>query len=509
MKNSRKLILNTVLLTMVAFLMQTVGVAFNVYLTNRIGAVGIGLFQLTMTVYGMAATFATAGVRLGSTRLSIDLLARDPAASAQKAMRLCLGYSLALSCVMGAVLYAGAPLAAQHWLRDIRTEPALRWLALCLPSVSLGVAAQGYFTAVRTIVKSAAVQVLEQAVKIAVVVVLLVRMLPRGVDYACLAIVYGMCAGEMAGMLLSFLFLWRDPLMRRRKKGRSLRLMELFHIAGPDAAGTCIRSVLLTTEHLLIPRGFQASGRSAEEAMRIYGVIHGMTLPVLLYPSAVLSSLSSLLVPEFSQLRVRGQEGRIDMAAKRILRLSLLYSVFAAGVFYAFAEPLSLRIYGNTDAARYLQVLAPLVPVMYVDMSVDGMLKGLDLQKYSMLYNIIDTGMCVALVPLLIPRLAVKGYMMILFASEIYNFAFSLRRLLMVTKTVKLKFTDIAKPVLCAAISALLPLGISNAMNPGFLGKSTLWLGLAICAGGGIYLAALMLSGSFTREDIKSLRKAV
>ena len=85
MKPTRKLILNTALLTAASFIMQTVTVSYNVYLTNRIGAAGIGLFQLTLTVYAMAMTFACAGVRLGATRLNIDLLAKDPAASARQA----------------------------------------------------------------------------------------------------------------------------------------------------------------------------------------------------------------------------------------------------------------------------------------------------------------------------------------------------------------------------------------------------------------------------------------
>jgi len=243
--------------------------------------------------------------------------------------------------------------------------------------------------------------------------------------------------------------------------------------------------------------------------MRIYGVIHGMALPVLLYPSAVLSSLASLLVPEISELRVQKRNDQINAAVHKILKLSLLYGVFAGGMFFAFATPLSQRIYGNTDAARYLQILAPLVPIMYMDMSVDGMLKGLDEQKASMMYNIIDSGLCVALVYILLPRMAIKGYIIVLYVSEIYNFFFSIRRLMKVTGAPRLTPRAVMEPLLCVACAALIPLGIFAAASPGAPGRSTPALGLAIAGAGVFYFVALYLIGAVKPEDLRQVRRAV
>ena len=510
MKPTRKLILNTALLTAASFAMQTVAVSYNVYLTNRIGAAGIGLFQLTLTVYSMGMTFACAGVRLGATRLNIDLLARDPGVSARRSMRLCLLYALALSTAVAAALFCAAPFIARGWLHDARTTQSLQWLAVGLPFVSVTAAIQGYFTAARTVYKSALSQGFEQGVRVLCVIFFLGRMLPRGVEYACLAIVYGMVIGEIAVLGFSLALLRQSQYMKRRARPQDRpRLKDLLHIAGPDAAGTCARSVLLTTEHLLIPRGFEASGRSKEEAMRIYGVVHGMALPVLLYPSAVLSSLASLLVPEISLLRVQQKSGEINSAVQTILKMSLLYGVFAGGMFFAFAEPICLRVYGSAEAARYLQLLAPLVPVMYLDMSVDGMLKGLDEQKASMLYNIIDSGICVVLVYLLLPTMAIKGYIIVLFVSEIYNFFFSIRRLLKVTQAPRPTLRGALQPLLCVACAALIPLGAVSALRPGALGRSTFWLAAAIGGAGVFYFLTLYLVGSIRGEDLKAARRAV
>jgi len=503
--------MNTVLLTAAAFVMRTVDVSYNVFLTNRIGAAGIGLFQLTLTVYTMAVTFACAGVRFGATRLNIDLLAKDPLASLRKPMLMCLGWALAVSSIIAIVLYNTAPVIAEHWLHDIRTEPSIRMLALGLPMVSLTAAMTGYFTAVRTVYKSALTQGFEHAIKIAFVIFFLGRMLPQGLEYAALAIVYGMVIGQVAALVLAALLLQQSKYIKRKARMHDkVKLRNLLRIAGPEAAGACARSVLLTTEHLLIPRGFQASGRSNEEAMRIYGVVQGMTLPVLLYPSAVLSSLAALLVPEFSQLRVQGKTDQINSSVSKVLKLAMLYGLFAGGMFYAFATPLSQAIYGSDDAAKYLQLLAPLVPIMYLDMSVDGMLKGLDQQKASMMYNIFDSAICVVLVWLLLPRLAIKGYIIVLFVSEIYNFFFSIRRLLKVTNAPRPTLQSVVEPILCVAAAAMIPIALSKALLPQAL-NSVPGLVIAIGLSAVIYFAALRCTGCIKQEDLKafSLRYVV
>ena len=45
-------------------------------------------------------------------------------------------------------------------------------------------------------------------------------------------------------------------------------------------------------------------------------------------------------------------------------------------------------IYPGTDAGRYIRLLAPLIPVMYIDTTVDSMLKGLGEQLYCMTVSI-------------------------------------------------------------------------------------------------------------------------
>ena len=77
MKNIRKFLLNAVMLCAVSMLMRTVGVAFNVYVSNRAGAESMGLYSLLSGVYGFALTFATSGVNLATMRLVASALGKN------------------------------------------------------------------------------------------------------------------------------------------------------------------------------------------------------------------------------------------------------------------------------------------------------------------------------------------------------------------------------------------------------------------------------------------------
>ncbi|MBQ2774476.1 MAG: oligosaccharide flippase family protein [Clostridia bacterium] len=498
MKNTRRLLINTLILTATAFLMRTIGVSFNIYLTNKIGASGIGLFSLVTTVYTMAVTFSTAGLKLASTRLVVEDNGRGLGNSA-KIMRMCILYGLFVGIAMACVLAAGANIIAEYWLNDMRTVSALRILALSLPFVAMSSALSGYFTAERTISKYAVVQVIEQITKISVVVLTLSSQLSKGLEFACDAIVAGMTASEAVSFSCSFI-LFKLTKKERRLPVREQKadVKEMLRIALPDAAGSCARSVLLTIEHLLIPVGFRKSGQSSDSAMAVYGTIHGMALPIILYPAAILTSLSSMLVPEFAECSAQNNKERIESMAARVIKITMLFSLGTAGVMYVFADELSMCIYNNLDSAMYLRVLAPLLPIMYMDTTVDGILKGLDQQVYSMRYNIIDSALCVVLVYILIPKYSVTGYIVILFVSELINFYLSLRRLIKVCKLDIDLINGLLKPAICILASFFLVRVIASGAIDGKLILTAVIT--FVCA---VYILLLTLTGSVSGSDMR------
>ncbi len=418
--------LHTIIMTAVNLLMRTVGVWFNSYLTNHIGASGMGLFQLIMSVYSLAVTFSCAGIRLATTRLSVEirtLKKNDP----DKSLTFCITYAGICGSIVGIILFIFSDLIGISVLENSATAFPLKILSVSLPFVAMSSALSGYFTSCEMTPHYSVIQMIEQGVKIAIVTYLIGNSSYYDSTYLCISIVTGMTSSEIISCILAT-FLKNRVIKKDRTKSK-INLFDFWRIALPDATGTCIRSILLTVEHILIPKGFKKSGINAQNALASYGVIHGMAMPLILYPGALISSVSMLLVPKLASYYELSENKNIRYTVIRNLKRTLLYSFACAVFFYLSAPILSELIYKTNEAAKYIKILSPLVPIMYTDMITDGMLKGLDAQVYSMKYNIIDSAMCVILVYFLIPASSVNGYIFILYASELLNFVLSISKL--------------------------------------------------------------------------------
>ena len=425
---------------------------------------------------------------------SVDAISKDRA-DVKKVLRRCLLSILLVAVVVALILYTGSDLISQHWLYDSRTAQPLRLLSLSLPFIAMSAALSGYFTAIRRAGVYAGVQVLEQLVRVASTAGFLHMLSGRGLEASCIAIVLGSCVSDLISFLASF-FLSKWMVRRQRNQHRVMLHLNrrLLRIAVPDAVGAWVRSILLTIEHLLIPIGFKKSGISSENALATYGTIHAMTLPV------DFENLFFLMVRRPPRATLFPYTTLFRAIINRVLYAALLFSLLVAGVFYAYAGELSNAVYHSSDTKPFLQLLAVLVPVMYLDMAVDGMLKGLDQQLSSMRYNIIDSGLCVILVYFLIPRYSVKGYIITLFVSEILNFYLSLRRLIRVS-TLRLNWRRILNPILCMTC-AVTGVRLVATLLPAPLLHSVPWLVGAILATSCAYLLALRCSGGITQQDL-------
>ena len=133
MRRKQRLMFNTALLTASALVMRAVTMAFQAWLASRIGAAGIGLYQLTGSVTVLFAAFAVSGIRFAATRLVSEEVGLERGAGVKGAMLRCLCYALLFGCAAGGILYVLAEPMGFLWVGDARTVRSLRIAALGLP----------------------------------------------------------------------------------------------------------------------------------------------------------------------------------------------------------------------------------------------------------------------------------------------------------------------------------------------------------------------------------------
>ena len=474
-----RMLRDTLLLTGIAFASRGLGLLIQALVSRRLGAAGLGRFQLLLSVYGLGATLAVSGVRFAVTRLTAEALGRGRRETLRAVLAPAFGYALFFSLLAAGLLWAGAPSLAVSWAGGPEAARPLRLLAPSLPFLAFSAVIGGFFTAAGRVGRAALLSLSEQLL----FTLLTMRFLPRAADGQSLlagASLLSSGASFLAALPL-FLAELRSQGPQRRAPGGLRRLLR---IALPLALSSYARTALGTLRHLLIPGGLRRAGASAEEALSAYGTVHGMVFPLLLFPSALLTSLAELLIPALTALQVSGRQAELERRAGRIFGLCYRFAVCCAAILCCFGGELGELVYASAEAGRFIRLLSPLVIVMYMDTVTDGMLKGLGEQLHSMGINVLDAALSLLLVIWLLPLWAVRGYLFTVFFSECFNFALSMKRLRRILR-LRLGARELLWPPLLA-FGAACTARLAARLLPG---AGVLPLALGIAAAAGLYAA--------------------
>lgn len=501
---------NAFILTATSLILRTVGIFFRVYLSNKVGAEGMGLYQLVFSIYILASTFASSGISTGVTRLIAEEAGRGTRKSIRRILRRAIAVSVLIGVASSLLVAGGAGAIGKYMLGDMRAVPSLRILSIGLPFMGVTSCLRGYFIARRKVSSSSKAQMFEQLVRIAAIMLIIDRFASQGIGMACAAVMIGDTLAEIG----SCLYLAIGYLYDRRKlptaagaipaKPQGI-LRRLMGIAVPITAGRYLNTALRTVENILVPDTLSRFSGSKERALSEFGMLKGMAMPILFFPSSFLSAFSTLLIPEISEAAAMNQSRRVAKAVNSSLRITLLLSIPISGVFALFSGPLGQLIYHSDEVGFMIGVLAPIMPFMYLESVVDGLLKGLNQQVSSLKYSVLDSVLRIGAIVLLVPLQGMKGFLFVMIVSNILTAWLNIHRLLKVTG-VRMQWGQwLFKPLLAMTTGGVLALAVQSAL------RDTLPLlavtVLSALAGVLLYAGLLFLFGCVTKEDLRWARR--
>ncbi|MBQ2835263.1 MAG: oligosaccharide flippase family protein [Clostridia bacterium] len=433
MKTLKIFVLNTFILLISSVVLQVITLFFNIYISNSIGEEAVGVFALVMSVYAFGITLASAGINIATTRVVAEELACKNEVGAKIAARRCLFFSLILGLGASFIFLIFSDFITENCLHNRISKNVIYLICIALPFISMSSAINGYFTAVRRVYKNAIAKFGEEFVKIACAITFFNHFMPDSADSACYSLILADVISEISSFLHLYILYLRDKhgsLLESRYKDLDGYNKRILRITIPVALTSYLRSGLSTIKQLIIPSSLQRSGMNASNSLISYGIVNGMAMPIIMFPVILVTSFSGLLVPEFSRYYTQGRYKKIRSVSLIILISTLIFSLVVAIFIFIFADKLSNLIYHKTEIAKYLRILAPLIVVMYLDIVIDGILKGLDAQVDVMIVNVFDCIVSIAFIYFLVPILGFSGYIISIFISEVIDFTLSGRKLL-------------------------------------------------------------------------------
>ncbi len=432
---------NTAILTATALLLRFAGMIFKIWLSAKVGSEAIGLYQIIMSVYICLSSFASSGISTAVTRLVTDELAVS-GGGVKKIVSKGILLTLTAAAICFLLMFFGADLISLYFINDIRAKTSIKILSVALIFIGLCSCFRGYFIARRKALSSSLSQITEQVVRIAVTAGMLFVLPEITVATASVAIVVGDCAAEaVASALLYIMYLFDLKRIRPTAPASENITKKLLNISIPITSGRYLSTFLRTAESTAVPRLLVLGGMTTSAALSGFGIIKGMALPLILFPSAVLSAVSLLLIPEISEAKAKNNRLLLKSTVFASLKITTLISLIVGFIFWFCGEELGVLLYNDAAVGTFVKWLAPLTPLMYIDSIADGMLKGLDKQAVTFRYSVADSGLRLLLIFLILPRFALNGFIFIMYLSNIFTAVLHFR-MLVITAKLKIRYCD-------------------------------------------------------------------
>jgi len=382
----------------------------------------------------------------------------------------------------------------------------LRILSLAFPFMAAGTCIRGYFIGLQETKVPAINQVLEQIVRMVVVYALAGSFMHRGLEFASAVAVFGIVCEE----IFSFFYILFS--YKRYKKKNNLTkppvyppakvLGMILAMAVPLTANRVTGSLLSAWENVLIPSRLQLYGLNAQEAMSTFGRLNGMAMPLIYFPTAMLTALAVTLVPAVSEAVTTKDFSGIAATASKSVLFASICGMGASALFIAFPSELGQVIY-NQQIGSMLMLLGVLCPILYIHIVLSGILNGLGCQVFIFRNALLSSVINIAFIFFLVPYLGIMAYILGSFVSLVLICALELVK---IRESIKLEISFLnwlAKPALAAVMAGMTGRIAIDRFFPG--DPTTLGLICGITALMVMYLLMILLTGCLSMSDIKRL----
>jgi len=436
------LITGTIILTLTGFASRFIGFFYRIFLSRVFGAEGMGIYQLTSPVLALSFSLTVAGIQTAISKyVAGENATKDYRYSFTHLFTgFLISMVLSVLCTLG--IYCFAEEIATYFLLEERTAPLLRIIALSIPMATVHSCINGYFYGIRKTAVPSACQLSEQIVRVGSVYLIYYYCMKRGFEPTISFAVVGLVIGEAASMIISLIavkahyshVLPKDygPLLCFKDHHRNTNSTyhtanltlgkageNLLKVAIPLSLNRVLINFLQSVESIFIPNKMLAYGYDRASALSVYGILTGMSLPLLLFPGAITNSICVLLLPLVSEADAGGNQRAIKKAVNKSIRYGFFMGAVFTLLFLLGGKFLGNLLYQNELAGRFIMILSFLCPLMYIAGTLNSILNGLGKTGLTFLYSIISLFVRLGFVFFAIPVFGINGYLWGLLASQL------------------------------------------------------------------------------------------
>lgn len=483
------------LITIFSFLTRLTGFIFRIILSREVGAEGVGLYQVAFSVFMVLLTVLSSGIPLIISRMTSAYSASKDKKRESSLVAVALIYTLAISIFLCLIVLIFRSVFTSIFT-DARCFQILISLLPALVFSSVYCVLRGAMWGKGNYFALCITEFYEQIVRI-VVAVLMISSSLTAIENA-LNLGWSMSIACLFSMIfVIILFFYYDGKLGKLKKEYFKPLVkQSTPITLMRVAGSFIQPLIA----LIVPARLMTIGYTSSQALSMYGVAVGMTLPLLFITTSIIGSLSTALVPDMSRAKAQNDNDHINERIKKSIMFALLISALFVPIFLGMGEIIGVFLYDDILSGTLLQSACWIVIPLGLTNISSALLNSLGYESKSFINFIIGAIFMFAALWIL-PT--IFGINAVIWAMGIdYTITAVLNILLLKKKTsAHLKLA----PLLIKIILLLIPISaltafatsLSSFVFPAFI---TIFIGAAVSVS-----SSLLLANVFNIFDFKTI----
>ena len=472
---------------------------YRIVLSRIIGAEGLGIYQICLSVFAVFLTAASSGIPVTVSRLMAKNGAKNDIKGKNAAVTAGVVATLMFTVPMAVILFFGRNLLGFLFTDD----RCMNVFILLLPGLiltSIYAVMRGSFWGNKQFLPYSIIELLEDAVMVVLGCILVYGVTDpvAGAERAAIAV------------LVSYVFSFIVSLFWYFKKGGRFsnpkrQLKPLFSSSMPITAMRTSTSVLNSAVAILLPvLLMNAYGLDNSEAISLYGVAIGMSVPILFIPSALIGSISVVVAPELAENYYKNKTALVKFDIEKSVKAAIFIATLIIPVLFVLGDEIGSVLYSNEMSGEIIQNCAFILLPMCLAMITTTVLNSMNCEKKTLLYYIIGAALMIVSIVALTRFVGVYSYMIGLAASFVISAVFNLR--LLAKKCEGIKFIS----YILRSIVVVIATCAFGMMLDGIISRyvATVWQ-MVICAPACLIFASafLMCFEIFSFKPFKKLFK--
>lgn len=375
-----KFINSVIILLVGGLLTKLLGMFIKIMMSRLIGTEGLGLYMMVLPTFSLFIGIGQFGLPTALSKLVAEKRKNNI-----KLFFSILPITLFINLLLIISIIVIAPVLANNLLHDPRCYLPILAIAVVIPFTSLSSICRSYFFGKEKMMPHVISNLLEDIVRLILMIVGIPFFLPKGLEYAVCYIILSNVISEGASILVLFLFLPKKIQLKKEDLiPKKDYMKESLSIGIPNTTGRLLGSIGYFLEPILLTTTLLALGYSSKFITTEYGILSGYVMPLLLLPSFFTMAISQALLPVVSREYTRGNYTFVTRKIKQAILYSLAIGIPVTIFFVIFPEfPLKL-IYHTNEGISYMRFLAPVCLFQYIQSPLSSCLDAMGKSRDAM-----------------------------------------------------------------------------------------------------------------------------